>query len=80
MDVSSSSFVDFVKECSTELDVEKEPSISTFLMNFESLIPTVQGVHGYILAAFATRNRPYDYTSSGNPTRDVLRRLLAEQQ
>ncbi|XWS65685.1 hypothetical protein CRYUN_Cryun05aG0134600 [Craigia yunnanensis] len=85
MDVSASVLVDSVTECSTELDIEEpEPSISTLLMNFDSNFDPYGAMSTplYQTATFkqpsATENGPYDYTRSGNPTRDVLERLLAK--
>ncbi|XVE60998.1 hypothetical protein DITRI_Ditri06bG0005000 [Diplodiscus trichospermus] len=85
MDVSASVLVDSVTEFSTELDVEEEePSISTLLMNFDSKFDPYGAMSTplYQTATFkqpsATENGPYDYTRSGNPTRDVLERLLAK--
>ncbi|OMO65945.1 Cys/Met metabolism, pyridoxal phosphate-dependent enzyme [Corchorus capsularis] len=85
MDVSASVLADSVTECSTELDVEEqEPSISTILMNFESSFDPYGAMSTplYQTATFkqpsAIENGPYDYTRSGNPTRDVLERLLAK--
>ncbi|XVE52190.1 hypothetical protein DITRI_Ditri02bG0103100 [Diplodiscus trichospermus] len=85
MDVSASLLADSVTEFSTELDVEEEePSISTLLMNFDSKFDPYGAMSTplYQTATFkqpsATENGPYDYTRSGNPTRDVLERLLAK--
>ncbi|XVF85611.1 hypothetical protein PTKIN_Ptkin17bG0130800 [Pterospermum kingtungense] len=86
MDASASLLVDSALDCSTELDdgEEKEPSISTLLMNFDSNFDPYGAMSTplYQTATFkqtsATENGPYDYTRSGNPTRDVLERLLAK--
>ncbi|XP_021281914.1 cystathionine beta-lyase, chloroplastic [Herrania umbratica] len=85
MDVSASVLVDSVTECSAELNVEdQEPSISTLLMNIESNFDPYGAMSTplYQTATFkqpsAIENGPYDYTRSGNPTRDVLERLLAK--
>ncbi|XP_050938023.1 cystathionine beta-lyase, chloroplastic isoform X2 [Cucumis melo] len=78
MDVSTSTLID-----DAELE-EEEPSISTMIMNFESKFDPYGAVSTplYQTATFkqptATENGPYDYTRSGNPTRDALERLLAE--
>ncbi|XVF11595.1 hypothetical protein REPUB_Repub08aG0040600 [Reevesia pubescens] len=85
MDMSASLLVDSTKECSTELDVEEqEPSISTLLVNIDSKFDPYGAMSTplYQTATFkqpsATVNGPYDYTRSGNPTRDVLERLLSK--
>nr|KJB46237.1 hypothetical protein B456_007G353500 [Gossypium raimondii] len=63
---------------------EEDPSISTLLMNFDSNFDPYGAMSTplYQTATFkqpsATENGPYDYTRSGNPTRDVLERLLAK--
>ncbi|XP_022966307.1 cystathionine beta-lyase, chloroplastic isoform X1 [Cucurbita maxima] len=78
MDVSTSTLIDDV-----ELE-EQEPNISTMIMNFESKFDPYDAVSIplYQTATFkqpsATENGPYDYTRSGNPTRDALESLLAK--
>ncbi|EPS57982.1 hypothetical protein M569_16835, partial [Genlisea aurea] len=63
---------------------EREPSVSTLLMNFSSEFDPYGAMSTplYQTATFkqpsATEFGPYDYTRSGNPTRDVLERLLAK--
>ncbi|CAI0440011.1 unnamed protein product [Linum tenue] len=80
--LSSSRLVDTVTESLQEADV-REPSVSTILMNFENKFDPydAMSVPLYQTATFkqpsATENGPYDYTRSGNPTRDVLESLLA---
>lgn len=83
MDVSASVLADSVTDA--QLDVnEEDPSISTLLMNFDSNFDPYGAMSTplYQTATFkqplATENGPYDYTRSGNPTRDVLERLLAK--
>ncbi|XP_034695100.1 cystathionine beta-lyase, chloroplastic isoform X2 [Vitis riparia] len=82
MDVSTSAVVDGIAERLTEMEV-KEPSISTMLINYENKSDPFDAVSPplYQTATFkqpsATENGPYDYTRSGNPTRDVLESLLA---
>ncbi|KAK8609562.1 hypothetical protein V6N13_062008 [Hibiscus sabdariffa] len=68
-----------------ELDVEgQEPSVSTLLVNIDSEFDPYGAMSTplYQTATFkqpsATENGPYDYTRSGNPTRDTLERLLAK--
>ncbi|KAK1309980.1 hypothetical protein QJS10_CPA08g01120 [Acorus calamus] len=62
----------------------KEPSVSTLLMNFEDSFDPYDAMSTplYQTATFkqpsATQMGLYDYTRSGNPTRDVLERLLAK--
>ncbi|GLT40532.1 hypothetical protein SLA2020_146600 [Shorea laevis] len=83
MDVSTSALADGMVECLSELDV-KEPSMSTLLMNFQNEFDPYDAMSTplYQTATFkqpsATENGPYDYTRSGNPTRDALERLLAK--
>ncbi|XP_057983578.1 cystathionine beta-lyase, chloroplastic isoform X2 [Malania oleifera] len=83
MDVSTAALADGVTECLDE-EGEKEPNISTILMNFESKFDPYGSMSTplYQTATFkqpcATENGPYDYTRSGNPTRDVLESLLAK--
>lgn len=82
MDASTSAVVDGIADRLTEMEV-KEPSISTMLINYENKSDPFDAVSPplYQTATFkqpsATENGPYDYTRSGNPTRDVLESLLA---
>ncbi|CAI0374505.1 unnamed protein product [Linum tenue] len=82
-DLSTSALVDAATESLQEADV-REPSVSTILMNFENKFDPydAMSVPLYQTATFkqpsATENGPYDYTRSGNPTRDVLESLLAK--
>ncbi|CAL1399676.1 unnamed protein product [Linum trigynum] len=82
-DLSTSTSVDTATESLQEADV-REPSVSTILMNFENKFDPydAMSVPLYQTATFkqpsATENGPYDYTRSGNPTRDVLESLLAK--
>ncbi|KAF5747950.1 putative cystathionine beta-lyase [Tripterygium wilfordii] len=87
--LSTSAFADNVVDCLND-DAEsmvrevKEPSVSTILMNFENKFDPydAMSVPLYQTATFkqpsATDNGPYDYTRSGNPTRDALESLLAK--
>lgn len=65
-------------------ETEKEPSVSTILMNFDNSFDPYGALSTplYQTATFkqpsATEGGPYDYTRSGNPTRDVLEKLLAK--
>ncbi|CAJ2656698.1 unnamed protein product [Trifolium pratense] len=83
MDVRTSALVDddFSECLSVEL---REPSISTMVMNFENKFDPYGAVSAplYQTATFkqpsAIENGPYDYTRSGNPTRDALESILAK--
>ncbi|KAK6143343.1 hypothetical protein DH2020_023691 [Rehmannia glutinosa] len=61
-----------------------EPSVSTMLMNFSNEFDPYDALSTplYQTATFkqpsAIDNGPYDYTRSGNPTRDALESLLAK--
>lgn len=84
MDVRTSALVDDeVAECLNEEEL-REPSISTMVMNFENKFDPYGAVSMplYQTATFkqpsAIENGPYDYTRSGNPTRENLESLLAE--
>ncbi|KAJ6778848.1 TRANS-SULFURATION ENZYME FAMILY MEMBER [Salix koriyanagi] len=83
MDVKTSALVDGVAECLNEIET-KEPSVSTILMNFENKFDPYGAMSTplYQTATFkqssATDNGQYDYTRSGNPTRDALESLLAK--
>lgn len=85
MDVSTSALVDdgVVAECLSEEEL-REPSVSTMVMNFESKFDPYGAVSTplYQTATFkqpsAIENGPYDYTRSGNPTRDALESILAK--
>ncbi|XP_061367570.1 cystathionine beta-lyase, chloroplastic [Gastrolobium bilobum] len=78
MDLGTSS------EDDTAEEEVKEPSFSTMVMNFESNFDPYGAVSLplYQTATFkqpsAVENGPYDYTRSGNPTRDALESLLAK--
>ncbi|KAL2952579.1 hypothetical protein AAZX31_19G118900 [Glycine max] len=80
---SSSSLVDDAAMSLSEEDLG-EPSISTMVMNFESKFDPFGAISTplYQTATFkqpsAIENGPYDYTRSGNPTRDALESLLAK--
>ncbi|KAK7244447.1 hypothetical protein RIF29_39269 [Crotalaria pallida] len=83
MDVATSSLVDGAQEFLSEEEI-REPSISTTVLNFENKSDPYGAVSSplYQTATFkqpsAIENGPYDYTRSGNPTRDHLESLLAE--
>ncbi|XP_015900622.1 cystathionine beta-lyase, chloroplastic isoform X1 [Ziziphus jujuba] len=80
---SSSSLVDSVADSLNAIGL-KEPSVSTILMNLENDFDPYEAVNAplYQTATFkqpsALENGPYDYTRSGNPTRDLLESLLAK--
>uniref|UniRef100_A0A0D9WMG7 Cystathionine beta-lyase, chloroplastic n=1 Tax=Leersia perrieri TaxID=77586 RepID=A0A0D9WMG7_9ORYZ len=68
-----------------DFDVQiKEPSVATILTSFENSFDEFGSMSTplYQTATFkqpsATENGPYDYTRSGNPTRDVLQSLMAK--
>ncbi|CAA0829843.1 Cystathionine beta-lyase- chloroplastic [Striga hermonthica] len=69
---------------SVESSDQVEPSVSTMLMNFDNEFDPYDALSTplYQTATFkqpsAIDNGPYDYTRSGNPTRDALERLLAK--
>ncbi|KAI0492284.1 hypothetical protein KFK09_026554 [Dendrobium nobile] len=75
---------DSLEISSLGMDVNKEPSISTILTTFgNSFDPYgALSIPLYQTSTFkqpsATENGLYDYTRSGNPTRDVLQSLLAK--
>ncbi|KAK9922313.1 hypothetical protein M0R45_030782 [Rubus argutus] len=83
MDVSTSALVDGIADCVNEMEL-REPSMSTMLMNFENKFDPYNAMNTplYQTATFkqpsATENGPYDYTRSGNPTRDALESILAK--
>ncbi|KAL3534574.1 hypothetical protein ACH5RR_003035 [Cinchona calisaya] len=88
MDVSMLALVNGIAECLTDVEVKegepKEPSVSTFLMNFANEFDPYEALSTplYQTATFkqpsATDYGPYVYTKGTNPTRDVLERLLAK--
>ncbi|KAG4915860.1 hypothetical protein JHK87_053417 [Glycine soja] len=86
MEVESSSSSSLVDDAAMSLSEEDlgEPSISTMVMNFESKFDPFGAISTplYQTATFkqpsAIENGPYDYTRSGNPTRDALESLLAK--
>ncbi|XP_041999772.1 cystathionine beta-lyase, chloroplastic-like [Salvia splendens] len=89
VDVSTSALVDGVSECTNEEEIRQttlqvEPSVSTMLMNFSNDFDPYEALSTplYQTATFkqpsATEGGAYDYTRSGNPTRDALERLLAK--
>ncbi|KAK4485505.1 hypothetical protein RD792_008147 [Penstemon davidsonii] len=90
MDVSTSALVDGIAaECSsetetTEINGQREQSFSTILMNFSNDFDPYGAMSTpiYQTATFkqpsAVEYGPYDYTRSGNPTRDALERLIAK--
>ncbi|KAI3915050.1 hypothetical protein MKW92_044946, partial [Papaver armeniacum] len=84
MDVRPSVLVDGVPKSLNGMESNKEPSVSTILLNFENPFDPygASSTPLYQTATFkqpsGTENGLYDYTRSGNPTRDVLERLLAK--
>ncbi|XP_021972079.1 cystathionine beta-lyase, chloroplastic isoform X1 [Helianthus annuus] len=69
--------------CLIEEVVDKDPNVSTILMNFGNEFDPYGAMSTplYQTATFkqpsATQYGPYDYTRGGNPTRDVLETLMA---
>ncbi|OIW11501.1 hypothetical protein TanjilG_26867 [Lupinus angustifolius] len=90
MDIGTSSLVDGAAELlNEEVLVEeevREPDISTMVLNFENKFDPYGAVSTplYQTATFkqpsAIENGPYDYTRSGNPTRDALERFDATRE
>nr|XP_033517487.1 cystathionine beta-lyase, chloroplastic-like isoform X1 [Nicotiana tomentosiformis] len=91
MDVSTAALVDCVADLTDDMDATElpdieigEPSVSTMLMNFSNEFDPYDAMSTplYQTSTFkqpsATEFGPYDYTRSGNPTRDVLEKLLAK--
>ncbi|KAI5682722.1 hypothetical protein M9H77_03950 [Catharanthus roseus] len=85
MDVGVSALADGVAERLDAVTFEEgEASVSTILMNFSNEFDPYEALSTplYQTATFkqpsATEYGQYDYTRSGNPTRDVLERLLAK--
>ncbi|RAL52352.1 hypothetical protein DM860_007209 [Cuscuta australis] len=76
--------MDMEGKAPTEQWEPKEPSFSTVLMNFSDELDPYDAMSTplYQTATFkqpsATENGLYDYTRSGNPTRDLLEKLLAK--
>ncbi|KAJ0791883.1 putative cystathionine beta-lyase [Helianthus annuus] len=70
--------------CLIEEVVDKDPNVSTILMNFGNEFDPYGAMSTplYQTATFkqpsATQYGPYDYTRGGNPTRDVLETLMAK--
>nr|XP_010910738.1 cystathionine beta-lyase, chloroplastic [Elaeis guineensis] len=88
-DVSTSAMLDGVADClddvSPGLDLKgKEPSMSTILTSFDNSFDPYGALSTplYQTSTFkqpsATEYGSYDYTRSGNPTRDVLQSLMAK--
>ncbi|CAN6476203.1 unnamed protein product [Victoria cruziana] len=89
-DVATTAVIDGATECLDDslrprIDLEeKEPSVSTILTNFACSFDPYDALSTplYQTATFkqpsAIENGPYDYTRSGNPTRDTLESLLAK--
>ncbi|KAJ4971292.1 hypothetical protein NE237_004391 [Protea cynaroides] len=82
-DVSTLVVMEGVAECLDDVKM-KEPGVSTLIMNSQNNCDPYGAVSTplYQTATFeqpsAIENGPYDYTRSGNPTRDVLQSLLAK--
>ncbi|KAG6513206.1 hypothetical protein ZIOFF_023518 [Zingiber officinale] len=77
-------FIDHSDDLSSDLELEKEPGIATLLTSFGNSFDPYGALSTplYQTSTFkqpsATTFGPYDYTRSGNPTRDVLESLMAK--
>jgi cystathionine beta-lyase len=66
------------------MNIKEEASVSTLLVNLDNKFDPFDAMSTplYQTATFkqpsAIENGPYDYTRSGNPTRDALESLLAK--
>ncbi|WOK96417.1 hypothetical protein Cni_G05124 [Canna indica] len=76
---------DRLDDLSLDLElVEREPGMATILTSFGNSFDPYEALSTplYQTSTFkqpsATTNGPYDYTRSGNPTRDVLQSLMAK--
>ncbi|KAF6153546.1 hypothetical protein GIB67_027413 [Kingdonia uniflora] len=84
MDVRTSALVEDVAESWDEMGINKEPSVSTMLMNFGNSFDPYCALSTpiYQTTTFkqpsATEMGVDDYTRGGNPTRDVLESQLAK--
>ncbi|XP_021304361.1 cystathionine beta-lyase, chloroplastic isoform X1 [Sorghum bicolor] len=85
-DISASAVsLEALDSVASDSDLEaKEPSVATMLTSFENSFDKYGALSTplYQTATFkqpsATDYGPYDYTRSGNPTRDVLQSLMAK--
>ncbi|URE20201.1 Cys/Met metabolism PLP-dependent enzyme [Musa troglodytarum] len=78
-------FADRLDDLSSESELEeREPSVATILVSFGNSFDPYEAMSTplYQTSTFkqpsATTYGPYDYTRSGNPTRDVLQSLMAK--
>ncbi|KAJ0255430.1 hypothetical protein HA466_0101850 [Hirschfeldia incana] len=77
------SVISSTPDCFNAIDIKQEASISTLLVNLDNEFDPFDALSTplYQTATFkqpsATENGPYDYTRSGNPTRDALESVLA---
>ncbi|MCL7037858.1 hypothetical protein MKW94_000843 [Papaver nudicaule] len=84
VDVRTSALLDSVSQCFDDMDLIKEPSVSTTIMNFSNPSDPFGASSApiYQTATFkqpcGTEYGPYDYTRHANPTRDLLEKLLAK--
>ncbi|KAG2324895.1 hypothetical protein Bca52824_007623 [Brassica carinata] len=85
IDANTDSVVNTNPDCLNAIDVsEEEASVSTLLVNVDNEFDPFDALSTplYQTATFkqpsAIENGPYDYTRSGNPTRDALESLLAK--
>ncbi|KAL0867030.1 hypothetical protein Bca101_046148 [Brassica carinata] len=84
VDGNSHSVVNTTPDCLNAVNVREEASVATLLMNLDNKFDPFDAMSTplYQTATFkqpsAIENGPYDYTRSGNPTRDALESLLAK--
>ncbi|CAH8384146.1 unnamed protein product [Eruca vesicaria subsp. sativa] len=84
IDEDTHSVVNTTYDCLNAIDIKEEASVSTLLVNVDNEFDPFDALSTplYQTATFkqpsAIVNGPYDYTRSGNPTRDALESLLAK--
>ncbi|KAJ0246779.1 Condensin complex subunit 1 [Hirschfeldia incana] len=84
IDGNTHSVVNTTPDSLNAIDIKEEASVATLLMNMDNEFDPFDAMSTplYQTATFkqpsAIENGPYDYTRSGNPTRDALESLLAK--
>ncbi|KAF8102103.1 hypothetical protein N665_0201s0390 [Sinapis alba] len=84
IDGNTLSVVNTTPDSLNAIDIKEEASVATLLMNMDNEFDPFDAMSTplYQTATFkqpsAIENGPYDYTRSGNPTRDALESLLAK--
>ncbi|KAK6944435.1 Cys/Met metabolism, pyridoxal phosphate-dependent enzyme [Dillenia turbinata] len=78
MDVRASALVDGAAEAYSESDGLETKELATMLLDPYDTVSTTLYQTATFKRPSATENGPYDYTRSGNPTRDALESLLAK--